>query len=116
MQGDARFGDIRLSAYPMSGEVVALASPFDLLGGTHSGDVELNSTALFGQGVSQTKGHQAVMLAVLKLLQESRVEQRLCDSQLEKISFNNFESSSKFSAQAGSTGTIWAPLTFMLSS
>src|SRR5438067_513799 len=35
VQGDARFGDIRLSAYPMSGEVVALASPFDLLGGTH---------------------------------------------------------------------------------
>ena len=33
-----------------------------------------------------------------------------------KISFNSFESSSKFSAHAGSTGTIWAPLTFMLSS
>ena len=40
----------------------------------------------------------------------------LYDSQLEKISFNSFESSSKFSAHAGSTGTICAPLTFILSS
>src|ERR1043166_9279055 len=30
-----------------------------------------------------------------------------CDSQLEKMSFINFESSSKFSAHVGSTGTIW---------
>jgi acetylornithine deacetylase/succinyl-diaminopimelate desuccinylase-like protein len=32
--------------------------------------------AVFGQGVSQNKAHQAVMLAVLKLLQESSVELR----------------------------------------
>lgn len=31
----------------------------------------VDGPAVFGQGVSQTKGHQAVMLAVLKLLQQS---------------------------------------------
>src|SRR5438309_11856159 len=39
---------------------------------------------------------------------------RLCDSQLEQISFNSFESSSKFSAQTGSLGTILVPLNSML--
>src|SRR5215207_624102 len=36
----------------------------------------VDGPAVFGQGVSQTKGHQAVMLAVLKLLLESGVELR----------------------------------------
>jgi hypothetical protein len=49
-QGDPRFGDIRLAAYPMSGEVVAVGSPFDPVAGTYSGDVKLNSTQSFGVG------------------------------------------------------------------
>jgi len=36
----------------------------------------VDGPAVFGQGVSQTKGHQAVMLAVLKLLLEGGVELR----------------------------------------
>ncbi|MCI0457242.1 MAG: matrixin family metalloprotease [Gemmataceae bacterium] len=47
-QGDSQFGDIRLAAYPMSGEVIAIASPFEVAGGTWSGDVKLNSTANVG--------------------------------------------------------------------
>jgi len=51
-----------------------------LTGDPFSGDVKraveygLDEPAVFGQGVSQTKGHQAVMLAVLKLLQDSGVD------------------------------------------
>ena len=41
-QSDPRFGDIRIVAYPMSTEVVAVASPFDVLSGTWAGDVKLN--------------------------------------------------------------------------
>ncbi|HXG12774.1 MAG TPA: matrixin family metalloprotease [Gemmataceae bacterium] len=46
IQGDDRFGDIRLAAYPMSREVIAVASPFDFLAGTWAGDVKLNSELL----------------------------------------------------------------------
>jgi hypothetical protein len=43
IQGDSRFGDIRIAAYPMSGEVLAIGSPFDPLGGTFSGDLKFNT-------------------------------------------------------------------------
>lgn len=41
-----------------------------------AGDLGRDEPAVFGQGVSQNKAHQAVMLAVLKLLKESGVELR----------------------------------------
>lgn len=47
-QGDSRFGDIRLAAYPMSQEAAAIASPFEAALGTWSGDMKLNNTATFG--------------------------------------------------------------------
>jgi hypothetical protein len=49
-QGDSRFGDIRLAAYPMSPEVLALAMPFDMTAGTYSGDVRLNTSVGLGVG------------------------------------------------------------------
>ncbi|GIW81219.1 MAG: hypothetical protein KatS3mg105_3026 [Gemmatales bacterium] len=49
LQGDSRFGDIRIGTYPLSSEVVAVASPFDFLAGTWSGDVKL-SEAFVEQG------------------------------------------------------------------
>jgi acetylornithine deacetylase/succinyl-diaminopimelate desuccinylase-like protein len=39
-----------------------------------AGEYGVDRRAVFGQGISQTKGHQAVMLAVLKLLVSSGVE------------------------------------------
>src|SRR5262249_39506202 len=48
VQQDARFGDIRIAAYPMDSDVLAVASPFDPLAGTWSGDVKLNATRHFG--------------------------------------------------------------------
>jgi hypothetical protein len=50
LQGDPRFGDIRLSARPEGNQVLALTSPVDVLAGTRSGDIELNSAAQFGIG------------------------------------------------------------------
>jgi hypothetical protein len=46
-EGDARFGDIRISAAPMAPGVVAIGSPYDPSTGTLSGDVILNSNADF---------------------------------------------------------------------
>jgi hypothetical protein len=51
IEGDPRFGDIRISAVPLSPDVVAQAMPFNLTAGTWSGDVQLNSNYLFGNGV-----------------------------------------------------------------
>jgi len=49
LQGDARFGDIRLSARKL-GSALALSAPVDVLAGTRSGDIEFNSSAHFGIG------------------------------------------------------------------
>lgn len=52
-EGDPRFGDIRLAAYPMgalAGGEVAVASPFDVTAGTWSGDVKLNTSYQFSIG------------------------------------------------------------------
>src|SRR5205085_2388006 len=38
-QGDARFGDIRIAARPLSSNVLAIAAPPGYLGGTRSGDI-----------------------------------------------------------------------------
>jgi hypothetical protein len=49
LQGDPRFGDIRLSARQL-GSALALSAPVDVLAGTRSGDIEFNSSAHFGIG------------------------------------------------------------------
>jgi|GEM_PF-2671011 len=48
--GDARFGDIRVSAVPLAHENVALAYPYDATAGTRSGDITFNSTHMFQVG------------------------------------------------------------------
>jgi hypothetical protein len=50
-QGDPRFGDVRLAAYPMSAEVFGVATPFDMTAGTYAGDIKLNSNVGFGMGI-----------------------------------------------------------------
>src|SRR6516164_5152815 len=52
VQGDPRFGDIRIAAVPLPADVVALGMPFDPTAGSWAGDVELNSNYLFGLGNS----------------------------------------------------------------
>lgn len=49
-QGDSRFGDVRIGTYPMTTSALAVASPFDVLAGTWSGDVSLNPAYRFGSG------------------------------------------------------------------
>src|SRR5262245_11705628 len=50
LQGDPRFGDIRLSARQEGDSVLAFTAPVDLLAGTRAGDIEFNSSAQFGIG------------------------------------------------------------------
>jgi len=49
IQGDSRFGDIRIAAQPLGSGVVAITSAIDLTAGTISGDMILNSSD-FGTG------------------------------------------------------------------
>lgn len=50
VQGDARFGDIRVAAAPLAEDHGAHASPFSWTGTTYSGDVVFNSTQKFTAG------------------------------------------------------------------
>jgi hypothetical protein len=51
MQGDSRFGDIRIGAQPMAASAISVSVPHDpFLSGTWSGDVLLNSTYDFSSG------------------------------------------------------------------
>lgn len=54
VQGDSRFGDIRISAVGLSSESVANSLPFSFTGTTLSGDVMFNSNMTFGVGNSST--------------------------------------------------------------
>src|SRR5207249_653277 len=45
IQGDLRFGDIRIAAHPMAPDVLSLGTHFDPLAGTRSGDIVFNSDA-----------------------------------------------------------------------
>src|SRR5262245_3436011 len=45
LQADTRFGDIRVAAIPQGPTVLAITSPVDMLAGTRSGDIMLNSSA-----------------------------------------------------------------------
>jgi hypothetical protein len=49
-QGDPRFGDIRIAARPLSGNVLAITTPSGPLGGTRAGDIVLNTDAHFSIG------------------------------------------------------------------
>src|SRR5262249_44619797 len=49
-QGDTRFGDIRIAARALSGNVLAITTPPGPLGGTRAGDIVLNSAAQFSVG------------------------------------------------------------------
>ena len=50
VQGDRRFGDVRVGAAPLSPDVLASASPFSWTGTTLSGDLLFNSDQLFRRG------------------------------------------------------------------
>src|SRR5947208_3118526 len=43
IQGDSRFGDIRLYGRPLAPDVAALNSPYDPDAGTRSGDIQFNT-------------------------------------------------------------------------
>lgn len=63
IQGDTRFGDIRLGAMPLPpGEELAIASPFETLAGTWSGDIRLNSSLDWGVGGNGQYDLYTVML------------------------------------------------------
>jgi hypothetical protein len=50
-QGDPRFGDIRIGAFPMAGDTLAIADPYDpFIANTSVGDVFLNSSFDFSLG------------------------------------------------------------------
>ncbi len=51
-QGDARFGDIRITAEPLPSDVVAITSPYSPAYGTTSGDIIFNSNIDFKPGDS----------------------------------------------------------------
>jgi hypothetical protein len=44
IQGDSRFGDIRVAAEPLGSDVAAITTPFDLTAGTRAGGIILNSS------------------------------------------------------------------------
>lgn len=50
IEGDARFGDIRISARPMGSNNIAIGAPYDPVAGTLSGDIVLNSLDTFSIG------------------------------------------------------------------
>ena len=50
VQGDDRFGDIRICARPLSENVLAITNPPGYFGGTRSGDIVLNSNKVFSIG------------------------------------------------------------------
>ncbi len=49
-QGDARFGDIRIAARPLDGQVLAITAPAGGYAGTRAGDIILNSNLAFSIG------------------------------------------------------------------
>src|SRR5262249_32579442 len=53
VQGDSRFGDIRIAAAPLSPGIVANTSPFSWTGTTFSGDMVLNSLQQYAIGNQQ---------------------------------------------------------------
>jgi hypothetical protein len=62
IQGDDRFGDIRIGAVDLGSSVVAVATPFDPSAGTIAGDILLNSRYVFGTGGNGQYDLYTVML------------------------------------------------------
>src|SRR5581483_6828948 len=68
IQGDARFGDIRVAAFPMTSgqtaadEPLALEEPFDASAGTWAGDLTLNTAYPFGN--NQPGGYDLFTVAL----------------------------------------------------
>jgi len=56
VEGDKRFGDIRISATTMSTDAVACGAPFSWTGTSFAGDLMFNSTYKFSTGNSLTAG------------------------------------------------------------
>lgn len=50
IQGDTRFGDVRLFAQNLGSNQLAETSPFNVLGGSNAGDIVLNSAGAFAIG------------------------------------------------------------------
>jgi hypothetical protein len=50
IQGDPRFGDVRVAAFPMGSDMEGLAAPFEATGGTWAGDVKFNSQTPWSVG------------------------------------------------------------------
>ena len=48
VQGDERFGDVRVGAYALDSDVLALEEPFDVTAGTWAGDLVFNSKQSLG--------------------------------------------------------------------
>ena len=61
-QADARFGDIRIFAAPLSSGVLAITTPPGDLGGTRTGDIILNSNYDFGVGAGAQRDIYTVFL------------------------------------------------------
>ena len=62
-QGDLRFGDVRLGAFPMEQDVLAVANPYDpFIANTWVGDVFLNSSTDF---LSNAKDQARSLLSVM---------------------------------------------------
>lgn len=55
-------GDIRVTAHDMASDIMAFATPYDLLSGSRSGDVILNSTTDWGIGSQATYDLYTVLL------------------------------------------------------
>jgi hypothetical protein len=53
VQGDPRFGDIRIAATALDAGTVAAASPFTWIGTTFSGDMVVNNTRPFAIGIQE---------------------------------------------------------------
>ncbi len=65
VQGDARFGDIRIAAAPFGGsDEIAIGSPFSWTGTTLSGDLILNSEKLFEIGTASPLAFDIYSVAV----------------------------------------------------
>lgn len=62
-QGDPRFGDIRIGAFPMASDVLAVANPYDaFVANTWVGDVFLNSAAFASMNADASASLLALML------------------------------------------------------
>ncbi|MBY0525463.1 MAG: matrixin family metalloprotease [Gemmataceae bacterium] len=62
IQGDSRFGDIRVAALPLGPDALSSGTPFSPYGGSWSGDILLNSDAHFGIGSTGAPDLYSVML------------------------------------------------------